>query len=113
MNLKDHAEQEVVLAGLLDDDADYGGMIGRSVIELAALLGAQGHSGFSAMVTLDVFNKVARYENLTPLTSDPAEWIDQSDKSGTPIWQNTRNPAAFSTDGGTTWYTLEEEAATA
>ena len=108
MGLREHAEREVELVGLLDEDSDYGGMVGRAVIELSALFGAQGHSGTSAAITLDVFEKVARFQNLSPLTSDPEDWIDQSEAFGRPMWQNRRNHQAFSKDGGTTWYLLSE-----
>jgi hypothetical protein len=107
MTLVEHAKKEVELAGLLDEDSDYDGMIGEAVIELAEVFGKQGHSGFSAMYTLSIFDKVARFQNLTPLTGDPDEWMNVTDN----LWQNKRNPEAFSTDSGKTWYLLSEKEA--
>lgn len=104
MSLKEHAEREVKLAGLLDEDSDYNGMLGKAVVELADVFGKQGHSGFSAMLTLQIFNEVAQFKNLTPLTSDPKEW----NEVGQGIWQNKRCSEAFSEDGGKTWYLLSE-----
>lgn len=107
MSLREHAEREVKLAGLLDKDSDYDGMLGEAVIELADVFGKQGHSGFSAMLTLSIFEKVARFQNLTPLTSDPKEWTKVTDD----LWQNKRNSEAFSEDAGETWYLLSEREA--
>lgn len=104
MSLREHAEREVRLAGLLDKDSDYNGMVGEAVIELAETLGKQGHSGFSAMLTLAAFNEVAQFRNLTPLTNDPDEW----NEVGEGMWQSKRNSEAFSKDGGATWYLLSE-----
>ncbi len=104
MSLREHAEREVKLAGLLDEDSDYNGMLGESVIELADVFGKQGHSGFSAQLTLQIFNEVAQFKNLTPLSDDPEEW----NEVGPETWQNKRNSEAFSNDGGKTWYLLSE-----
>lgn len=94
-------------AGLYDTDSDYNGMIGNSVEALVKLFAEQGHSGFSAGLVLEAFNRVVRHRPLTPLTSDPSEWIDRSEESGRPMWQSRRSPSVFSTDGGQTWYDLD------
>lgn len=104
MSLKEHAEREMKIAGLLDEDSDYNGMVGEAVIQLADTLGKQGHSGFSAFMTIELFNKVARFENVTPLTSDPDEW----NHVGPDMWQSSRNSKAFSTDAGANWYLLDD-----
>ena len=66
------------------------------------------HSGYSFPLAVDYLHRLLRYEVLTPLTDDPAEWQDQSDASGYPLWQSVRDPRAFSLDGGTTyWLTTE------
>lgn len=66
-----------------------------------------GHSGGSAMIAADYLDRLLRWDHLAPLTGDPAEWIDRSDISGRPMWQSRRNPRAFSTDGGNSWYFLD------
>jgi hypothetical protein len=108
--LVDHADFEMKRAGLFDKDSDYGGMLGKAVLELVKLFAKQGHSGFSAMLTLDVFDKVAKFKTLTPITSDPDEWFDVRENIGgdEPLWQSKRNPAMFSNDGGKTWYDIDE-----
>jgi hypothetical protein len=108
-NLCKHAKRELELAGLFDEDSDYGGMIGNAAYEIVKTFARQGHSGWSAEMTADIVVRLMAYKPLTPLSSDPDEWIDQSELSGTPLWQNRRNPSAFSTDGGATWYFVGED----
>ena len=105
--LVDHAESEVKRAGLLDKDADYGGMIGKAVLELMDTFSKQGHSGFSAQWVRELFNKLSNYETLTPLTNESDEWNDVSEMLDKPFWQNKRNPAVFSIDGGKTMYHVD------
>jgi len=107
MDLVTYAKKELGLAGLFDKDADYGGMIGESVLELINIFSHQGHSGGSAEAVTDLFTKLMKYEPLTPLTYEPDEWWDMSERSGAPLWQNNRNFKIFSTDGGKTHYSVE------
>lgn len=104
-----HAKEELNRAGLLDKDSDYNGMIGEAVLELMEKFAEQGHSGFSAHLTIDVFQRLAKFQTLTPITSDPKEWMEVSNYfDGKGVWQNLRNPATFSNDGGKTWYNLDD-----
>ena len=108
-NLEDHAERELRLAGLFDEDSDYNGMLGEAVLELMQAFGDQGHSGFSAALTIDLFKRLASFEALTELTNNPDEWNDISEyQGGEPGWQSARMPSCFSTDGGVTYYDLDE-----
>lgn len=109
MSLVAHTERELSLSGLLDVGSDYDGMIGECVLELVRVFADQGHSGESAMMTLAVFEKCARFENLTPLTSDSEDWNDVSNVMGKPLWQSKRSPYFFSEDGGETWTDIREE----
>lgn len=107
-----HAEAELRRAGLYDKDSDYGGMIAEAVMKLIRPFAEEGHSGASAMLTLEVFNRVARYKTLGPLTNDPAEWGDVSNycgPEGKGVWQSRRDPSCFSNDGGKTYYSLDEQ----
>lgn len=103
-NLADHAEREMRLAGLYDKDADYGGAIPQAVMALIDAHSKQGHSGMSHHLTLAIFNKVANFKTLTPITSNPEEWMDVTEAMGRPFWQSKRQPSVFSEDGGATWY---------
>lgn len=107
-NLIDHAKYELELAGLLDKGSDYDGMLGKAVLELVKVFAKQGHSGFSAQRTLDVFSIVANYKPLTPIGDTKDEWMDVSASSGTPMWQNKRRSTTFSRDAGSTWYDIDD-----
>lgn len=110
MSLAEHAETEMRRAGLYDKGSDYEGMLAPAVMELVKVFASQGHSGNSAMTVLAIFDKVARFQTLGPLTSDPGEWFDHGDMAGERLWQNVRDGAAFSRDGGKTWYHLDDPA---
>lgn len=105
--LVNHAEDELERAGLFDPDSDYNGALAHGVMHLIQTFSKQGHSGFSAAMTLQLFEKLANFKTLTPITDDPDEWHDVSDISGTPMWQNKRDPSYFSRDEGKTWYNLD------
>lgn len=70
-----------------------------------------GHSGGSASVAIPVITELLQYKNLKPLTDDPKEWefrgLDYPETSYN-FWQNKRNPAAFSHDGGKTYFLVNE-----
>ena len=94
MSLIKHAERELRLAGFFDKDSDYEGALGKAVMELIEVFSKQGHSGFSANRVVSLFEKVARYENLLPLTGEDSEWNDISDLDGGTL-QNNRVSSVF------------------
>jgi hypothetical protein len=100
-NLIKHAQRELALLGEEPD------MV-RGYLEMIRVFADMRHSGGSASVFIPTLNALLQYENLTPLTNDPDEWVDQTGISGTPLWQNKRNSKAMSTDGGA-HYTLVED----
>lgn len=101
-NLIDHATRELKLSGV--DEDIYGDMTSKAVLELLEVFSNQGHSGASAGLVISLFTKLARFENLTPLTDDPEDWVHV----GPTMWQNRRNGAAFSDNGGKTYRLLGE-----
>lgn len=105
-NLIDHAKRELELANLFDQDSDYSDKIAKDVLELINIFASQRHSGGSAYLVKELFTKLANFETLTPITSDPEEWIDRSDMSYRPTWQNKRDPQYMSHDNGKTWYNV-------
>ena len=107
--LEEHADFELRLAGIHEKDADYGGMLYDAVMELVRVFSKQGHSGFSAMRTLQLFNIVASFKNLMPIGSTKEEWIDVSETIGRPCWQNKRNSSLFSETAGETWYDVNNK----
>lgn len=110
-NLEAHAERELRTAGLFDKDSDYEGMIGEAVLALVKVFAEQGHSGFSANLTLKVFDQVAHFKCLTGLTDNPDEWMQVSPdimpNGDLPVWQSLRQCSCFSNDGGKTFYDID------
>lgn len=109
MSLVEHAKTELLKAGFFSKDADYGGALGKAVLELLTTFAQQRHSGSSASICLSLFDTLVRFKTLTPLTSDPSEWNDVSAMSAGPMWQNNRDYRYFSKDGGKTWYSVDDK----
>lgn len=99
MNLVEHARRELELCGQTAEDPGYA----ASVVAAVAAFLSYDHSGGSAMLAVDQLHRLLQHRTLSPLTSDPDEWADRSQESGYPLWQNVRDPRAFSPDGGQTW----------
>ena len=94
-NLVNHTRFELKKAGLYDEDSDYGGMLGKAVEELIEAFAKQGHSGFSAGMAVSLFEKLARFEPITPLTGEPDEWNEVGDD----LLQNRRCSRVFKEKG--------------
>jgi hypothetical protein len=109
-NLEEHAERELRRAGLFDKDADYGGMLAPAIMKLIHIFAEEGHSGTSAVWSLQLFTRLASFKALTPLTTDPSEWSDVSDsEGGKPLWQNIRQSSCFSEDEGKHYWDIDEK----
>ena len=67
-----------------------------AILQMVMVFADQGHSGASAGYALSILEKLLRWENLTPLTDNPDEWVEV----GPEVWQSKRRPEAFSTNGG-------------
>ena len=52
-----------------------------------------------------IFSRLASFKTLTPLTSNPEEWMEV----GGGTWQNNRSSDCFSTDGGKTYYSIDDK----
>lgn len=103
MSLVEHARRELELCGQKAEDPAYT----ASLIAAIAALASYGHSGGSMSVAIGQLHTLLQFRTLSPLTSDPGEWESRSALSGTELWQNRRDPAAFSQDGGVTWYFVD------
>lgn len=90
-NLETFAKDELTRAGLFSKDSDYGGMMGDAVMKMVKVFADEGHSGFSASMAIQIFERVARFEPLTPLTGADDEWTEVSDG----VFQNKRCPHLF------------------
>lgn len=105
MSLVEHAQRELDLCGQTAEDPAYA----KSIVDAVAAFASYGHSGGSAMCAIDQLTRLLSFENLSPLTDDPNEWMDLTGVSDDPQYQNRRNSKAFSNDGGKTYYVLDEE----
>jgi hypothetical protein len=103
-SLVNHARRELELCGQTAEDPGYA----ASLVATVAAFASYGHSGPSAELAVEQLTRLLRRENLAPLTDDPLEWQDQSVISQAPLWQNIRNRAAISYDGGRTYYLVNE-----
>lgn len=105
-NLVAHARRELRIVGEDQDVID-------GVCRVVQAFADMGHSGGSAHFTALYLDKLLRYQPLSDLTDEPAEWIDRHAEGMTtsPLWQSVRNSEAFSHDGGKTYYLLSEQEA--
>jgi hypothetical protein len=102
MSYIDHAVQEFKLAGFYDEDSLQDDVV-KDVLELLTVLTSQGHSGFSAPHILACFNRLAKFEPLTPLTGEDDEWeyVGEGEDS---LYQNKRDSSVFKDgDGDAYW----------
>lgn len=64
-NMVADAELNLKYAGLFDKNSDYNGMLGHAVLDLVKKFAKQGHSGMSAEMTTELFNKLVKGHALT------------------------------------------------
>lgn len=104
--LVEHAKYELDLCGQMAEDPAFA----QSIIAAVAAFASYGHSGGSAGVAIDMLHHLLQRRHISPLTSSPDEWEDRSEQSGYPMWQNRRDSAAFSNDGGITHWFVDADA---
>lgn len=114
--LIEHARAELERVKLFDKDSFYGGELGNAVLDLIKLFSTQNHSGNSAHIVSRLFNELASYRPLTPLTGEPEEWVDRGNgfqnKRMSSVFKDEEHSKAywidgkkFSDDGGESWFT--------
>lgn len=89
--LVEYAKSELERAGYFDKDSDYGGLLGPAVLKMVEQFSDEGHSGYSARIAMTLFEKVAMFEPLTPLTGEDDEW----NEIGGGSYQNRRCSHVF------------------
>lgn len=92
MTLVEHARRELELCGQYEEDPEFS----ESIIRAVEAFASYGHSGGSAVVGTQMLYELLQFKNLSPLTTADDEWIDRTQESGYPMWQNVRNSAVFS-----------------
>lgn len=70
-------------------------MICKQLIDLLNLFGDHGHSGSSAPYTINLFEKLASFKPIGPLTGEDNEWVEVSKG----VFQNTRCGTVFKENG--------------
>lgn len=96
------AKKELKLAGYDINDPEDGPnrWIAEGTLELLEVFAKQGHSGMSAPYAVAMFEKLASWKPLTPLTGADDEWVEV----GPSVWQNRRNSDVFKNlDGQAYW----------
>lgn len=100
-NLVAHARRELELLGTEPD------MI-ECLVKAVRGFASFGHSGGSASWAIPVLNDLLQYKNLTPITDNPDDWVKHEQRTAGDFWQNKRNSALFSDDGGKSYYDTGE-----
>lgn len=100
MSLVDHAKSEFELAGWPEDDDEMQKQMCDDLLKLLETFSKQGHSGFSANYCLAYFDKLARYQTITPLTGNDGEWNEVDDGNDGIMYQNKRDPSVFKCEDG-------------
>ena len=117
MSLVSHAEKELDLLGLKNDD-DMNGAMRKHLLHMVKEFADEGHSGFSASYAISCLKRLLNFKPLTPLTGEDDEWTEVTRMSGFPHYQNKRCSSVFKDADGTAydidgkvfweWYTDEE-----
>lgn len=103
-NYIEHAQDEFLAAGWINHDGSYNDemqkMICEDIIKLLDVFGEQGHSGSSASYTLNLFEKLANFKPIAPITGEDWEWVDVADGKGGILYQNRRCSSIFKDSTG-------------
>ena len=95
MSLLKHAEMEFRAAGWVDEKGSWKDaaqkQICKDVTDLLKLFAEQGHSGTTGSYAISLFNTLAKYEPVVPLTGEDWEWLEVSDG----VFQNKRCSRVF------------------
>ena len=118
-NLVDYAKEELNRIGMIDSGEPYNDAVTKAILDLIELFESQGHSGFTASYTVNVFERLAMFKPLTPLTGEESEWHEIAPGQ----YQNKRYSAVFkkkdgkayniegkifTNDGGESWYSSKD-----
>ncbi|WP_432845959.1 hypothetical protein ACQPXB_35800 [Amycolatopsis sp. CA-161197] len=103
--LGDHAIYELAYQGITGTDA-------TNITTIVGTFADYTDPDERAQILVKV-QTLLQFKPLSPLTSEPAQWIDRSDLSGErELWQSKRDPDAWSHDGGVTYYMQSQTGST-
>ena len=112
-NLIEWAKNEMARAGYGGSEDGPSKWHYDGTIKLLEAFCDEGHSGVSASHAIRLFERLARWKPLSPLTGEDDEW----NIVGTGVWQNRRASDVFKDSSGAywssgivfwEWYTSEE-----
>lgn len=105
MGIISKAKDEFERLGWNSSEDEMQKMMCDNIIELLETFAKQGHSGFSAIYAIDLFEKLVRHEPLSALTGDDSEWEDLSQFGSTePAFQNKRFSEVFKRQDGSAYW---------
>lgn len=80
---RQHALAEFIAAGWIDESGTFKDMMQASicqhVLKLLGVFAAEGHSGTSAPYAVQLFEKLAMFEPIAPLTGAADEWVEYAE----------------------------------
>lgn len=94
-NLTKHLDREWAAKGWPTEGDDMQAHIYRNLKALLGVFSAENHSGSSAPYVVSLFEKLAMFEPIGPLTGVDAEWVEVSDG----MFQNNRCSHVFKENG--------------
>jgi len=97
-NLVKHAEREFRVLGW-PGDCEMQQMVCDNLLELLEAFSGQGHSGSSAPYVINLFERLAKFEPISPLTGEDSEW----NNTGDGLFQNNRDGEVFKDEKGAYW----------
>lgn len=102
MSMMDWAKRELDLAGYKEsgDPDDINNWMRNDVLKLLEMFCEQGHSGFSANYAIQLFQTLANWKPLSPLTGADDEW----NEIGEGMWQNKRASSVFKGEDGRAYW---------
>lgn len=78
--LTNYAKSEFIRAGWCDESLNFNDdmqkLICENLLELLTVLSNQGHSGFSHGYLMNLFNLLANFKPIAPITGEESEWSE-------------------------------------
>jgi hypothetical protein len=93
-HLEAYAERELRAAGYFDGD-EANEWMAQGVLDMVRVYSLQGRRGTDASAALQLFDMLARFQPIGPLTGADSEWDDVTELSGRPLWLNKRCSHVF------------------
>lgn len=92
-----HAYNELKLSGLLEEDSDYNGSLGKEALNIVKMIANAGHSGVSLNELIYLLSRLTQFKPLTNLEGNSDEWnnVFATETDGVSLLQNKRCPSVF------------------